>query len=202
MKSREGGLTILEVMLAVTISVIIVTALLRFLVVGFPLSRITYIQESSTETARVQLKRLTRTLRELRQADTGAYALVEAQPQRLIFYANVDNDTATERVRYELVGTNLERGIVNPTGSPPTYNLATESKTTVAASVRNGSEAIFTYYSGTYPSDTTPLSSSDVTKIKYIQFKLLVDVDPAAKPEPVTVLSQVQLRNLKTNLSE
>lgn len=196
------GLTIIEVMIGVALSLILLTALLRFLVVGFPLARVTYIQAQSTESARIQLKRLSKALRELRQSDTGSYALATADPQRIIFYANVDADALTERVRYELSGANLQRGIIKPTGTPLVYDVATEVVTTVTAHVQNGATPIFTYYSGEYPADTTPLTPADVTEVKYINFSLVIDTDPAMNPPPVTVTSQVQLRNLKTNLAD
>lgn len=199
---RQQGLTVVEIVIGAGLSLILLTALLRFLVVGFPLARVTYVQAQSTETARLQLKRITKALRELRQADTGAYALAAAEPQRIIFYANVDADALTERVRYELVGTNLQRGIIKPTGSPLTYNVASEVVTTVTAHVQNGATPIFTYYDGDYPADTTPLNPVDVTDVKYINFLLIIDADADVDPPPVTVSSQVQLRNLKTNLGD
>lgn len=200
--SRQRGLTVIEVVIGAALSLLLLTALLRFLVVGFPLARVTYLQSQSTETARIQLRRLSKELRELRQADTGSYALATAEPQRIIFYANVDADALTERVRYQLVGTNLQRGIIKPTGSPLTYNVASEVVTTVTAHVQNGATPIFTYYDGDYPAATTPLNPVDVTEVKYINFSLVIDSDPAVDPPPVTVASQVQLRNLKTNLGE
>ena len=74
--------------------------------------------------------------------------------------------------------------------------------TTVAANIRNGAAPVFTYYDGNYPAVTPPLTPADVTEVKYINFSLIIDVDPAVDPPPVTVASQVQLRNLKTNLGE
>lgn len=200
--SRQQGLTVVEIIIGAGLSLILLTALLRFLVVGFPLARVTYVQVQSTETARLQLKRISKSLRELRQSDTGSYALAAADPQRIIFYANVDADALTERIRYELAGTNLQRGIIKPTGSPLTYTSASEVVTTVTAHVQNGAAPIFTYYNGDYPAVTTPLNPVDVTEVAYIDFSLVIDADPAVDPPPVTVSSQVQLRNLKTNLGE
>lgn len=200
--ARQRGLTVIEVIVVVGLSGILMTALLRFLVAGHPLSKITYLQISSTEDARLQLRRLARTIREARVADTGAYPLAEAQPQRIVFFANVDGDVLTERVRYELVGTDLMRGIIKPTGDPLTYNTGQEQTSIVAKSIRNVAIPLFTYYSGDYPALQTPLTPTDVTEVKYIQVHLLVDVNPNQDPPPVDVVSQVQMRNLKTNIGE
>lgn len=199
---KENGLTTLEILIVTTISGILLVALLRFLVIGFPLQKVTYLQQRSTETARIALKRLALQLRQLKDSDTGAYPLVEAEPQRIVFYSDTNGDGVTERIRYELQGTDLERGVVLPSGAPLTYNLAAEAVTTVAVRIQNGGEAIFTYYGGNYPEDDTPLTPADLTEVKYIQFRLVVDYDPMQEPDAIDVVSQVQLRNLKTNLGE
>ena len=201
--TKQAGLTVLEIIFVVGLSTMLITGLLRLLVIGYPLQRATYLQQRSTEAARLQLKRLSHALREARLADTGAYQLVEMSPQRIIFYADIDADQATERVRYELTGTTLERGITKPTGDPLGYDVvANEVTTVVTSNVRNGATDIFTYYTGNYPADQTPLTPVDLTEVKYIQFYLLIDADPAINPPPIEVRSQVQLRNLKTNLGE
>jgi hypothetical protein len=175
---------------------------MRFLASGYPLSRVVFEQASATETARLQLKRIALALREAREADTGGYPLVAVEPQRLIFYADVDGDDSTERVRYELAGTRLQRGITKPSGIPVEYDEDDEEVTTVATSVRNGTEAVFTYYSGDYPADEEPLSAADLSEVKYVEFRLLIDTNTATEPEALELVSQVTLRNLKTNLAE
>ncbi len=199
---KTTGFTVLEVIIVAALGSLLMTALLRFLVAGYPISRVTWLQTHSNETARLQLKRIAREVRQAKDSDTGAYGLVEMLPQRIVFYANVNADAATERVRYELTGTDLERGITKPSGSPLTYDLNTEKTTIVTRSIRNGAQDIFTYYNGDYPADTTPLTPVDLTEVKYIQFLLLIDADPNTDPPPVQIKSQVQIRNLKTNLGQ
>ena len=198
----QKGVTIIEMMIIVSISTIVIMALLRFIVTGNPLSKVAYLQAKSSETARIQLKRIARAIREARESETGAYPLVEMQPQRLVFYADIDGDNVTEKVKYELVGVALVRGVTEPTGDPPVYDPDTENVTAVAKNIVNGTTDVFTYYSGDYPDDTTSLTPMDVTEVKYIQFRLLVDANDEADPPPIDVRSQVQLRNLKTNLGE
>lgn len=199
-----SGMTLVEIVVVLAISSIVLTVIVRALAIGLPVSRIIVLRVQSTETARLQLKRIAKALREARGSDIGSYPLVEVGPQRIIFYSDVDNDVATERIRYELVGTNLERGVIKPRGDPIRYNEGDEETTVVASSVQNESSGVdvFTYYSGDYPADQTPLSSIDIKEIKYIQFNLLIDADPLVDPGPVNLISQVQIRNLKTNLGE
>jgi type II secretory pathway pseudopilin PulG len=200
---RRVGFTIVEVIIVVGISSLLITGLLRLLVIGYPLHKTTYLQQRSTESARLQLERISKSLREARYADTGAYPLVDMNPQRIIFYSDIDADATTERIRYELNGSALERGVTEPSGSPLVYDVVNdEAVTIVASNVRNGEADIFTYYDGNYPADQTPLTPVDLTEVKYIQFYLLIDADEAVDPPPIEVRSQVQLRNLKTNLGE
>ena len=197
------GLTVVEMIVGIAIASILLVALLRFLVAGYPLTKISYLQQQSTETARLQLERMAKQLREARYSDTGAYPLVEMLPQRVVFYADVDGDATTERIRYELQGTDLVRGVTEPSGVPLAYDPGSdEVVATVAASVRNGGTDVFTYYTGDYPADQTPLTPVDLTEVKYIQFYLEIDHDPAIEPPPIEVRSQVQLRNLKDNLGQ
>ncbi len=197
-----GGYTVLEIVIVAALTAALMATLMRFVVVGYPFSKVTFLQARSNETATLQLKRIGRELREVRFADNGAYPLVEMLPQRVVFYADVDGDPAMERVRYELVGTDLQRGVIHPTGNPAQYDTATEQVRTVATSIQNVSDPIFTYYRGDYPTDSTPLTPVDLTEVKYIQFFLRIDVNPAVDPAAVEVRSQIQLRNLKTNLGQ
>ena len=92
--------------------------------------------------------------------------------------------------------------MTEPSGNPLVYDTANEEVGVVASTVVNGTADIFTYYNGDYPKDQTPLTPVDLTEVKYIEFRLLIDADPAVDPPAIEVLSQVQLRNLKTNLGE
>ncbi len=153
----KTGYSLIELMVVISISSIIIVSLVRLMATAIPVYRSTVAQTMSNETARVQLKRISDEIRNSRPSDTGAFPIVEASPNRIVFYANIDSDAATERVRYELTGTDLVRGVVKPTGSPLAYDVATEAVVTVARSIRNGSTSLFTYYGKDYPADSRPI---------------------------------------------
>lgn len=155
--TNKNGFTMIEVLVAISISTILIVGMVRFMGTALPVYRSTFLQTSANETARVQLKRIAHEVREARTSDTGAYPLAEATPQKIVFYANIDDDTATERVRYELIGTNLVRGIIKPSGSPIAYDVSQEVVSIVARSIQNGSDSIFTYYGSDYPTDPNPI---------------------------------------------
>jgi prepilin-type N-terminal cleavage/methylation domain-containing protein len=198
-----SGMTLVEIVVVMAISAIVIMLIVRAISTGLPVSKITFLQARSTETARLQLKRIAKALREARESDMGSYPLDEVTSQRIVFYSDIDSDMATERIRYELVGNNLERGVIKPTGDPISYEEIDEEVSVVASSIRNNSEeAVFRYYTGDYPDDSDMLSPTDLTEVKYIEFSLIIDADPMHDPGPINLVSQVQLRNLKTNLGE
>lgn len=153
-----NGYTLIEVLVAIAISTMILIGVMQFMGGSLSVYRATFLQTSADELAQVQMKRISEEIREARTSDAGAYPIVQATPQKIIFYANVDGDDATERVRYELIGTTLVKGVINPT-APPTvvYDVNQEEVSTIAQSIYNGTSPIFTYYGSDYPSDTNPL---------------------------------------------
>jgi type II secretory pathway pseudopilin PulG len=195
-------MTFIEVMIAVGISSILLLTATRLITGSFTLSRLTFSQTGATETARTQLKRMVTSLRQIRTSDTGAYPLDTITANKIVFYSNVDSDAAIERVRYELIGTNLVRGVTEPTGSPLTYQTSGEKVSTLSTAIRNGNTPVFIYYGGDYPADQTQLLTANVTEVTYIQMHLIIDTDTNKEPGPVDIVSQVQMRNLKDNLDE
>lgn len=151
------GFTFIETLVTIGISSVLFVGIALLMGTALPVYRSTFLQTGVNETARVQMKRIANEIREARPSDEGSYPIVEATDHKLIFYADIDGDAATERVRYELVGIHLERGIIDPTGNPPVYNVGQEVVSTVASTVYNGSSPLFTYYGSDYPTNPNPL---------------------------------------------
>ncbi|MEO6077849.1 MAG: prepilin-type N-terminal cleavage/methylation domain-containing protein [Candidatus Andersenbacteria bacterium] len=193
------GFTLVELMVVVAISSILMMGMIAFMAGGLTQYRTTFLQSLADETARVQLKRMSHDIRSAEQSATGAFPIVEASPQKFIYYANTDN-TTINRIRYELIGTDLVRGVTKPSGNPLTYNTTNEQVAIIARDVQNGANPVFYYYGSDYPSDTTPVPSGNIADITYISFTLAIDADTTQEPSAVVLQSQVQLRNLKTNL--
>lgn len=194
------GFTLVEIIVVIAISSLLMVGLIRFMAGALPIYRSTFLQVLADETARVQLKRISHEIREVRPSDTGAYPIVEASAQKFVFYANIDSDVATERVRYELIGTNLVRGITKPSGNPLTYDVSQEVVSVIARSIQNGANPVFYYYGSNYPADQAQVPGSNIANITYMAFTLTIDQDVTQDPKAIVVQSQVQFRNLKTNL--
>ena len=80
----------------------------------------------------------------MKTSDNGAYPLVTANTQELIFYT--DAGATVDRINYFISSGILKKGVVKPTGSPLVYNLGSEVVTDVQKDVSNGANPLFLYY--------------------------------------------------------
>ena len=200
---RPLGFTLLEVMISLGIVAIILVAFIGIQILvrqSYQFSFNTYVTVNRANSVTEQL---VRTIRRARAADNGAYALEVFNDQELAFYADIDNDSQAERVRYFLEGEELKRGVIEPTGFPVTYPSENEAVKVMTEYVRNGSDPVFYYYNRDWPTDTTnnplPLAQR-LNETQFIQVFFKINVNPD-RPEGEFVLSPyVQLRNLKDNL--
>ena len=139
-------------------------------------------------------------IRSARQADNGAFAIESGDDFEIIFYANIDDDADTERVRYFLNTTDdvLQKGVTDPnTGVvPPTYNPgADEVVTDIAGSIVNdtGTEPMFEYFDTNSAQLTTPITPNDVTMVKMLLF---ANPSPGSGTDNVRIQSFATMRNL------
>lgn len=149
--------------------------------------------------AEIQLRKVvakvTAALRTASVSSLGAYPIDTATPGTLVFYANIDSDSFKERVRYFLDNGVFKEGVVKPSGSPLTYNLANEQIVSLADGVINSD--IFAYYDETFNGSSPPLSFPvSVSAVRLVHFKLTVDRNLNESPGPATVETNAHLRNL------
>lgn len=141
-------------------------------------------------------------IREMRQADSGAFAIELAQANELVFYCNIDEEPDAERIRYFREGNCLRKGTIHPTGAPPRYLPENEIITEISCNVTNNpTEPLFTYYND-YPSiDSTLPLPANVNQIKVI--KLLTRVSSTGKsPLPVSKVISEYIRPRNINKEE
>jgi len=203
MSKTNSGLTIIEVVLVIALTGILLTGLLGLEQLIAASRRSIESNTLSYDSANVALRSLLKELRNARTAENGAYPLAQTDDQEIIFYANVDNDSQTERVHYWLDGDQIKRGVTQPTGDPPTYPAGNEQTSLIISDVQNQSQPIFYYYNGDWPTDTTnnPLPTGQrITQTKFIRVKVIINPTPSKSNTEFQLESGVQLRNLKTNL--
>lgn len=201
--SDNSGLSLLEVLVAMAIFIAATVSVLTFINQGFFIQNFSLEQTIAIQEAKRGVDVMVREIREAQPADTGAYPIVEADDQQLIFYGDFDKDSAVERVRYFLDGSEFKKGVIEPRTSPIEYVEADEQVTILSRYVRNETDPVFVYYNGDWPGDTisNPLTTpAGISDVRYINVRLNINVRPTVAPSDFLLLTDIQLRNLKDNL--
>lgn len=195
------GLSLVETVIVVGILSLLMTSLVIGIISFYRSQRFVLEQALAINEARRGVKTMMKEIREARPGDDGSYPLALADDQEIIFFSNIDQDSAVERVRYFLDGSLLKKGVIKPTGSPPRYQTQDEEIFILSKYVRNQENPIFTYFNENWPSDQEALPTpSRLRETKLIQLYLLINVNPQSLPKSFELSSNSQIRNLKTNL--
>lgn len=199
-KNVRAGFTAVEILFVVSITVLVVGVMTMF-------ARNTWIYNSflgsslnSLNAGRQTLKTMVAEIRTASSGNDGSYPVAIATATSLTIYSDIypNGTNVKEKVRYFLEGTNLKRGVVTPTGSPLSYT-GTEVITTLIPNVTN--TTIFNYYDKNYDGTTASLSSPvNIPSVRLVKITVIVDDNPNKAPGPITLSSQVTLRNIKDNL--
>jgi hypothetical protein len=174
--------------------VVIMSAIMTSILYFYRVSSYTIQEATAVTSAQHGIDAMVRTMREAAYASNGAYPIVSIAANDIVFYSDVDSDSAIERVHYYLSGTNLYQGILNPSGDPPAYS-GTESVSVISDYVRNTLQSVkvFSYY------DTSGVLITDYTKIgsvRFVSVNVGVDVDTNKTPTPIYLRSSAALRNI------
>ncbi|MDP2934284.1 MAG: type II secretion system protein [bacterium] len=204
MNFRDGnGFSLIEGIFMIAIFALAMALLISFVIYVYRAYGYNFEQIAAINEARKGIETMVKEIREARYGEDGSYPLKEAGNLQLIFYSDIDKDASIERVRYFLDGINFKKGVVEPSGDPPQYILSGEVVDTLSAYVRNGATPIFIYYNGDWPIDVVnnPLPTlTRLTETKLMHVYLKINVDPNRPPDNFELESDVQIRNLKTNL--
>lgn len=198
----KNGFTLVETLIAVAIFAAVMIAVASFAADSFSYNGSISNSFQTSQSAQLILKTMLAELRETAPASNGAYPIAYAGSTTISFYADANNNGSVEQIGYTLIGTNLYRTVIHPTGSPAAYLLANQSTTTLMSSVRNGASLpLFQYYDANYSGTSTPLSQPvTTTAVRLVKVNVMLDVDPNRAPSTVTYTVQAGIRNLKTNL--
>ena len=195
------GFSVIEVTVAIFILTLVGIAVYAFQKDVFSLNRILSQSIVSQEEVRRALKVMSAEIRATSPSSIGAYAIAETATSSFIFYSNIDDDSFKERVRYFLEGTVLKKGVTKPAGDPLTYNPASETISDVVRDVANGTTALFSYYDTDYDGTSQPLVQPiNISIVRLVRIVIMVDRDSSVLPGPITLTTQISMRNLKDNL--
>jgi len=196
---KENGFALLETLFGLSIFILVAVALALF-------GRNIWIYGSfistglgDTHEVRTLLKRMSAEIRTASTAETGAYVINSASSSGFTFYSDIDDDGITERVRYFVENTDLKKGVLEPSGSPFSYNPVNEVVTIPLSGVTTS--AVFSYYDENYDGTSAPLSSPiSIPLVRLVKIAVSVDKDPNRAPTARVFSTQISIRNLKDNL--
>jgi prepilin-type N-terminal cleavage/methylation domain-containing protein len=195
----QKGFTLIEVLVASAILVILAFGFLGLQYVIGQNQISVWRNYLSIENANTTISNLSRELRNARQSELGTYLLEVSEDNEIIFYSDIDYDGDIERVRYLLSGNELIIGVIEPTGVPATYPLATEKTRVVTDIIRNQDNRMFYYYNSDWPQDdiNNPLPPENRIS-ETVQIKIIVRTNPDEdNPQKDFILeTNVRLRNI------
>lgn len=195
----QAGITLIELIISLAIFFLLVVPM--GLMARDAIRSGGYFDEQLTaqKDAQRAVEQLIAQIRTASPSSLGGFPLETTQTDTLTFYANIDQDDLKERLRYFKQGTDFKRGIIKPSINPIVYNPASESVTTLARGITNS--PIFTYYDENFTGTQNPLAQPITpASVKFVKANLTIDVRPNQAPGPLTISSQITIRNLKNNL--
>jgi type II secretory pathway component PulJ len=196
-----GGFTLVEMVVVIAINTLLMLVITGSIVQFYKSHDTVSAQVYEIDSARRGVVTWVRDARELTFAANGAFPLVTVLPNKFGFYSDVDRDNNVEYVEYQLTGTTLYKRIYNPTGYPASYNFTTPSETNILSIyVQNltQNQATFKYYndSGVELASSTAM----ISDIRYIEMRIIVNIDPVNHPGEFMLHGSATPRNLKDNL--
>lgn len=199
--SLQKGFTLVETIMVVSLYTILLLVISTSIFNLYQANNYTIAQSNEIDSARRGLQEWIRDAREMTYADDGTFPVAVVESHRVGFYSDVDNEPSVEYVEYELSSTTLYRSIYKSAGSPPVYNLVTPYRVdTLSEYVQNILQGTSTFmYSDT---DGIPLTGTStlLTDVRYLEARVIVNIDPIKSPGEFLLRSGVAPRNLKDNL--
>lgn len=198
MKQRPG-FTLIELVISISISVAILILLSQVTLDAFRVFRNGQGNTQAADKANRVVAAMVRQLRQSQPSPTGAYPIVAATGTSLTVFSSIGAPGVIEQVRYFLNGTNLQRGVIEPVGTPATYPAGNEVVTTVLDNVRNGAQAVFQYFTGSYTGSQAAMNPIVINSIRYAQATIIYDQNLAEAPSAITITLGITFRNVKDN---
>lgn len=192
---HAAGFTLIETLVWITVATAAMGAIVISLISFYRANTYTIEQAQAVSSARRSLEKVIATMREAAYASDGSYPVVAMGTSSVTFYADIDDDPLVERVRYFVSGTQLQRGVVEPSGTPVSYAGA-ETVTVVTDNIRNIEQGLdaFTYYDD---NGDVIVDFNDVAALRFIEMNTIVNVSPDRLPNELTIRSSATLRNLQ-----
>ena len=197
----QKGFTLVETVVVVGIYTVLLAVITNSIFSLYQSNDYTIAQSNEIDSARVGLQTWISDAREMTYADDGTFPIAVIEPHRVGFYSDVDSEPTIEYIEYELSTTTLYRSIYKAVGSPPVYNLVVPYRVdTVSEFVQNLTQATSTFLYLDTNGDLLTGTSTLLTDVRYLEARVIVNIDPLKSPGEFLLRSGVAPRNLKDNL--
>jgi prepilin-type N-terminal cleavage/methylation domain-containing protein len=198
---NKRGFTLVEMLVALGMFALISVAVGDIVIRSLRSNDVIWEQLKTQNDGRAVLEQFVDDVRRAEPSSIGGYPIADASSSTFTFFANIDSDIGRERVRFFLDGTDVKKGVIEPSGDPLGYDGA-ENIVTVATDAVNIAKGVplFEYYDETYPVTSTPLIvPENLTDIRLVRVQLELEKDPNETPVPLHVETIASVRNLKSN---
>jgi len=198
MKINRSGITFLEIIFALGMSVAIIFVVSQFAGTISGLENLINQQLTAQQDLAQVLQVMTTEVRSAAPSEIGAYPIAAASSSSFIFYSDIDRDGLNDRVRYFFGTSTLERGIVKPTGTPVVYTTSTEVVVPLVMAVDIASSSFY-YFGESATSTDAPLADPiTLSDIRFIKVLVTASVD-ASSTQTASYSQTITLRNLRGN---
>lgn len=187
-------MTLIETLVWIAVLVIVFQALGLTLNYFYRTNRYAIEQANAVTSGQRGVDQMVRVMREAAYSSEGAFPIISIAANDFVFYADIDSDPLIERVHYYVQGTDIMRGVIEPTGDPLAYS-GSETVERVAEFVRNTAAGtpLFRYYNEV---GTEITNYSGWTTVRFVKVSLVVNVDESTLPNQLVLSSSAALRNL------
>ncbi|MEK7598313.1 MAG: prepilin-type N-terminal cleavage/methylation domain-containing protein [Patescibacteria group bacterium] len=200
-KIKKRGMTIIEMLVAITIFTLGMGGFTLLFSRVWQGNSYTLEMGQASMTASQGVNKIVKYIREARQSDNGAYPVISADDNDLVFYSDYDRDGKAERLHFYRNGADVIMGIREPSsGFPVTYASGDGETQVISSRVVNAADnPIFAYYDSHYPEDSVnnPITTpATVPNIRLIRITLHININPNRDPDNVQIQSFAEIRNL------
>ncbi len=218
LRDDETGVTLVELLVAMAISTIVMGPVLASFIAVSRSATFAQDEIQAQNLGRVGLERVTRFVRQATYPEdktpSNSTLFDRAEGNRIVYFADIDNDGEVERVRFELVGTIVRQTFMEcQVGvNPCEYELLSASEgTPVIGRVHNDeldtglcrdfsvNEPVFRYYERSSDGELTalplPVPGGLFGRIAAVEVTFIVDVTEERAPECRRLQSLVHFRN-------
>jgi len=202
-RNLNYGFTFIEILIALVLMSMLGAALLTMQYILSQNQIVAWRSYFSVDQANVSVSALVREIRTARYGENGAYPLETLNNNQISFYSDIDFDGEADKVRYFLNGPVFSKGVIKPTGDPPTYPSNQEVVNVITSNVRNAGRPVFYFYNGDWPNDTVnnPLATpATPANTKTIRVYLRLNTTDDEPVKDFILESFASVRVLKQNL--